>query len=190
MALEQLINIETDMRGFVITGKDSFLEPLVAGENRFSVELELLKRLTVDNLAQQQRLATLSDTQKRWLAEDVEPIVALRKRLTASNLPDDELDTRISSGADKAKMGSMRATLAEITATETALLAQRSQEMIDTKHMAPDDPDHGRHPVGCVVVDPRHLPGPQHHAAPATGDRCRHRNCQRQARYGDRYQQP
>ncbi|AGE26553.1 putative methyl-accepting chemotaxis protein [Pseudomonas poae RE*1-1-14] len=136
MALEQLINIETGMRGFVIAAKDNFLEPLVAGEKRFSEKLDLLKRLTADNPAQQQRLATLGDMQKRWLAEDVDPIIALRKRLTANNLPDDELDARISSGADKAKMDSMRATLAEITATETALLAQRSQEMIDAKHTA------------------------------------------------------
>ncbi|CRM54620.1 methyl-accepting chemotaxis protein [Pseudomonas poae] len=136
LALEQLINIETGMRGFVIAAKDNFLEPLVAGEKRFSEKLDLLKRLTADNPAQQQRLATLGDMQKRWLAEDVDPIIALRKRLTANNLPDDELDARISSGADKAKMDSMRATLAEITATETALLAQRSQEMIDAKHTA------------------------------------------------------
>ncbi len=136
LALEQLINIETGMRGFVIAAKDNFLEPLVAGEKRFSEKLDLLKRLTADNPAQQQRLATLGDMQKRWLAEDVDPIIALRKRLTANNLPDDELDARISSGADKAKMDSMRATLAEITATETTLLAQRSQEMIDAKHTA------------------------------------------------------
>ncbi|WP_338477941.1 methyl-accepting chemotaxis protein [Pseudomonas trivialis] len=136
LALEQLINIETGMRGFVIASKDNFLEPLVAGEKRFLEKLELLKRLTADNAAQQQRLATLGETQKRWLAEDIDPIIALRRSLTASKLPDDELDARITAGADKAKMDSMRATLAEITATETALLAQRSQEMIDAKHMA------------------------------------------------------
>ncbi|KRP60428.1 methyl-accepting chemotaxis protein [Pseudomonas trivialis] len=136
LALEQLINIETGMRGFVIASKDTFLEPLVAGEKRFLEKLELLKRLTADNPAQQQRLTSLGETQKRWLAEDIDPIIALRRSLTASKLPDDELDTRITAGADKAKMDSMRATLAEITATETALLAQRNQEMIDAKHMA------------------------------------------------------
>lgn len=135
-ALEQLINIETGMRGFVISSKDTFLEPLVAGEKRFSEQLDLLKRLTADNPAQQHRLASLGDTQKRWLTEDVDPIIALRRSLTARNLPDDELDTRITSGADKAKMDSMRTTLAEITATETDLLAARSQEMVNAKQLA------------------------------------------------------
>ncbi|NWF07099.1 MULTISPECIES: methyl-accepting chemotaxis protein [Pseudomonas] len=134
-ALEQLINIETGMRGFVISSKDTFLEPLVAGEKRFSEQLDLLKRLTTDNPAQQQRLVLLGDTQKRWLEKDIDPIIALRRSLTVRNMPDDELDTRITSGADKAKMDSMRATLAEITATENALLATRSQEMVDSKRL-------------------------------------------------------
>ncbi len=135
-ALEQLINIETGMRGFVIASKDSFLEPLVAGEKVFSEQLDLLKRLTADNPAQQQRLTSLGDMQKRWIAEDIDPIIALRKSLTARNVPDDELDSRIASGADKSKMDSMRATLAEITANEHALLTTRSQQMADAKGMA------------------------------------------------------
>ncbi|MBA1230684.1 HAMP domain-containing protein [Pseudomonas viridiflava] len=136
LALEQLINIETGMRGFVIASKDAFLEPLVAGEKRFIEELDALKRLTADNPEQQRRLATLGETYKRWLEDDINTIVALRRDLTARNQPDDELDKRITSGADKAKMDSMRATLAEISATENVLLAKRSQNMIDAKHLA------------------------------------------------------
>ncbi|WP_240998315.1 CHASE3 domain-containing protein, partial [Pseudomonas viridiflava] len=112
LALEQLINIETGMRGFVIASKDAFLEPLVMGEKRFTEELDMLKQLTADNPEQQRRLASLGDTYKRWLEDDVNAIVAMRRDLTARNLPDDELGKRITSGADKAKMDSMRATLA------------------------------------------------------------------------------
>ncbi len=136
LALEQLINIETGMRGFVIASKDAFLEPLQAGEKKFSEELESLKRLTADNPEQQRRLASLGDTQKRWLEEDVKPIIALRRDLTARNEPDDELDKRITTGADKAKMDSMRATLAEISAAENKLLVTRTQNMVDAKHFA------------------------------------------------------
>ncbi|CAM3209575.1 chemotaxis protein [Pseudomonas floridensis] len=136
LALEQLINIETGMRGFVIASKEAFLEPLIAGEKRFGEELDALKRLTADNPEQQRRLTSLGETYKRWLEDDINPIVAMRRDLTARNLPDDELDKRIMSGADKAKMDSMRATLAEISAAENILLAKRSQNMIDAKHLA------------------------------------------------------
>ncbi|KPX44935.1 Methyl-accepting chemotaxis protein [Pseudomonas ficuserectae] len=136
LALEQLINIETGMRGFVIASKDAFLEPLLAGEKRFTEELDSLKRLTADNPEQQRRLASLGETQKRWLDEDIHPIIALRRDLTARNMSDDELDNRITSGADKAKMDSMRALLAEISATENKLLVERTQNMLDAKHFA------------------------------------------------------
>ncbi|RZI55028.1 MAG: chemotaxis protein, partial [Pseudomonas sp.] len=53
MALEQLINIETGMRGFVITGKNHFLEPQIAGEAKFSDAFPTLKSLTIDNAEQQ-----------------------------------------------------------------------------------------------------------------------------------------
>ncbi|KGS10915.1 chemotaxis protein, partial [Pseudomonas coronafaciens] len=136
LALEQLINIETGMRGFVIASKDTFLEPLVAGQRRFAEELDSLKRLTSDNAEQQRRLATLGETQKRWMDEDINPIIALRRDLTARNMPDDELDARITSGADKAKMDGMRAILSEISAVENKLLVVRTQDMVDAKHLA------------------------------------------------------
>ncbi|MFI3045751.1 methyl-accepting chemotaxis protein [Pseudomonas coronafaciens] len=136
LALEQLINIETGMRGFVIASKDTFLEPLVAGQRRFAEELDSLKRLTSDNAEQQRRLVTLGETQKRWMDEDINPIIALRRDLTARNMPDDELDARITSGADKAKMDGMRAILSEISAVENKLLVVRTQDMVDAKHLA------------------------------------------------------
>jgi methyl-accepting chemotaxis protein len=136
LALEQLINIETGMRGFVIAATDNFLEPLIAGEKKFTEEIDKLKRLTADNPEQQRRIAALEDTQKRWLNEDINPIIALRRDLTARNMSDDELDKRISTGADKAKMDGMRTILAEISATENKLLVIRSQAMADAKHFA------------------------------------------------------
>ncbi|WNW10167.1 methyl-accepting chemotaxis protein [Pseudomonas sp. DTU_2021_1001937_2_SI_NGA_ILE_001] len=135
-ALEQLINIETGMRGFVIASKDTFLEPLIAGEKVFAEKLQSLRKLTADNPEQQRRLSQLDETQKRWMNEDVNPIIALRKDLTARNQPDDELDKRITAGADKAKMDSMRATLAEIKGAENQLLVKRSQHMKDAKDLA------------------------------------------------------
>ncbi|MCV4262568.1 methyl-accepting chemotaxis protein [Pseudomonas capsici] len=136
LALEQLVNIETGMRGFVISSKDSFLEPLIAGEKSFSEKLQSLKKLTADNPDQQRRLALLEETQKRWINEDIDPIIALRKDLTARDMPDDELDKRITSGADKAKMDSMRVTLAEIKGAENQLLEKRSQHMKSSKELA------------------------------------------------------
>ncbi|TVT87922.1 methyl-accepting chemotaxis protein [Pseudomonas sp. RGB] len=136
IALEQLINIETGMRGFVITGKDNFLEPQIAGESKFSSSLATLKELTIDNAEQQKRLASLEQLQKRWLDEDVHSIIAQRRELTQSGTSGDSLNQRISSGADKAKMDGMRGIIAELSQAEDVLLASRTQEMNNAKDRA------------------------------------------------------
>ncbi|WP_242199156.1 MULTISPECIES: methyl-accepting chemotaxis protein [unclassified Pseudomonas] len=136
IALEQLINIETGMRGFVITGKDNFLEPQIAGESTFSSSLATLKELTIDNAEQQKRLASLEQLQKRWLDEDVHSIIAQRRELTQSGTSGDSLNQRISSGADKAKMDGMRGIIAELSQAEDVLLASRTQEMNNAKDRA------------------------------------------------------
>jgi len=81
-------------------------------------------------------LANLGDTQKRWLSEDIDPILAMRKDLTARNQSDEPLNQRIISGADKAKMDSMRAILDEITDVETRLLEMRSKSMAEARQFA------------------------------------------------------
>uniref|UniRef100_A0A7C2AUF5 HAMP domain-containing protein n=1 Tax=Pseudomonas graminis TaxID=158627 RepID=A0A7C2AUF5_9PSED len=136
MALEQLINIETGMRGFVITGKDNFLEPQIAGESKFSSTLASLKALTIDNAEQQKRLASLAQLQTRWLDEDVHPIIAQRRQLTQSGSSDDSLDQRINAGADKAKMDGMRGIISDMSQAEETLLVRRTQEMNDAKSRA------------------------------------------------------
>jgi methyl-accepting chemotaxis protein len=136
VALEQLINIETGMRGFVIGSTDNFLEPQISGEKKFSESLATLKSLTIDNNEQQTRLAALEQLQKRWLNEDIHPIIAQRRQLTQAGSPDDPLDQRISSGADKAKMDGMRAIITDLSQAEETLLASRTQQMDEAREHA------------------------------------------------------
>ena len=136
VALEQLINIETGMRGFVISSKDNFLEPQIAGERKFAESLTTLKQLTSDNPEQQSRLTTLGQLETRWLDEDVHSIITQRRQLTKDGVTDDELDARISSGADKAKMDGMRAIIGEVVRVEEALLETRAAQMNMAKDQA------------------------------------------------------
>ncbi|MFH7423306.1 chemotaxis protein, partial [Pseudomonas syringae pv. tagetis] len=76
---------------------------------------------------------SLGEFDMRWLDEDVHPIFALGRDLTARIIADDVLDSRITAGADKAKMDSLRAILAEISATENKVLVASTQYMVDAK---------------------------------------------------------
>src|SRR5262245_59476436 len=60
--LAAAIDAETGMRGFVITGQESFLEPFSDSKARVQQHLSAVTNLTVDNSAQQQNVARLRES--------------------------------------------------------------------------------------------------------------------------------
>ncbi|WP_273805874.1 MULTISPECIES: methyl-accepting chemotaxis protein [unclassified Pseudomonas] len=130
--LSSLINIETGMRGFVITGKAAFLAPLESGQQALSQRTQTLADLTADNPRQQGRIADLRRLEGAWLQEDVQPLLAQRRALNQAVLPDEALAVRVGEGRDKAKMDDMRALLASMREEESRLLEQRNQTMADS----------------------------------------------------------
>lgn len=72
--LSLLKDAETGQRGYIITGKDSYLEPYQNAIKELSGEINELKTLTADNANQQRRLDTLDSLSKSKLAELQETI--------------------------------------------------------------------------------------------------------------------
>jgi len=128
--LESLLNIETGERGFALTGKESSLEPLESGKRSFQEHLRAIRALTADNPAQQDRIKALEDAQQQWMAVAIDPVIALRRGgdggLAAAV-------TAEQAGKGKAGMDAMRALLAEIGKTESALLAERARQAAELK---------------------------------------------------------
>ena len=135
-ALLALVNMETGMRGFALTGKDEFLEPLNKGEQQFADQLQDLTQLTRDNPEQQAGLAQLGQAKQQWNNESVQQILALRRQVNAGTQPLDTLTARIATAQDKGKMDAMRELLGQIKARENRLLDSRTQSMDDAKQQA------------------------------------------------------
>jgi len=135
-ALLALVNMETGMRGFALTGKDDFLAPLQQGERQFAKQLQELTQLTRDNPAQQAGLAQLEQAKQQWNTESVQQILALRRQVNAGTQPLDALTARIATAEDKGKMDGMRELLAQIKTREKLLLDNRTQSMDDAKQQA------------------------------------------------------
>ena len=131
--LASLINIETGMRGFVITGREQFLAPLTEGEHAFQEHFATLRNLTADNPAQQQRLNQLLSAHDQWMREDIDSNVELRRKVSAGSQPIEAVIEQVSAGRDKAKMDGMRLLLKDLQAEESALLEQRSASMQSAK---------------------------------------------------------
>ncbi|AXA66106.1 chemotaxis protein [Pseudomonas oryzihabitans] len=135
-ALLALVNMETGMRGFALTGKEEFLDPLNKGEQQFAEQLQELLQLTRDNPEQQAGLAQLGQAKQQWNTESVQQILALRRQVNAGTQPLDALTARIATAQDKGRMDGMRELLAQLKTRENRLLDGRTQSMDDAKQQA------------------------------------------------------
>lgn len=134
--LNSLVDIETAMRGFALTGQDSFLEPMLKGEEAFANSLALVKKATQDNPEQQARLDRLQAVYQQWLQQDMQAAITLRREINAERAALTTLISQISSGQAKAKMDAMRAVITEFQDAEKALQEERSTLMDDSKSTA------------------------------------------------------
>ncbi|MDR6177527.1 methyl-accepting chemotaxis protein [Pseudomonas sp. SORGH_AS 211] len=135
-ALLALVNMETGMRGFALTGKEEFLDPLNKGEQQFAEQLQELTQLTRDNPEQQAALAQLGQAKQQWNNESVQQILAMRRQVNAGTQPLDALTARIATAQDKGRMDGMRELLAQLKTRENRLLDDRTQSMDDAKQQA------------------------------------------------------
>jgi len=131
---EHLLNIETGMRGFLLSGRDDFLEPLVTGKRGFDRSWNELKKLTSDNPRQQQRLDEIKALSTEWVKADVDPMIALRR----SNPGEGVVSARVSEARGKAKMDRMRQLVQELRAEESRLLKVRAEAVAKQQAVALD----------------------------------------------------
>jgi PAS domain S-box-containing protein len=66
--MRYIVDMETGVRGYHLTGDKTFLEPYEAGKARIPEQTALLLRLTAKNPNQQRRIGELRDLNNRWIA--------------------------------------------------------------------------------------------------------------------------
>jgi signal transduction histidine kinase len=115
-----MTDAETGQRGYLITGRNEYLEPFDRARTRFAPALERLRGLIADNSAQAahlDRLASLGRDKLAVLAQGPD------LRVNAEGLRE-----AIQNGAGKRLMDLIRAEVETMTAAERELLAQRARE--------------------------------------------------------------
>ena len=127
--LESLSSIQTGQRGYAITALDNFLEPMQNGKKDFIQRIARARQLTADNPQQLVRLAKLEQEQAAWLKSAIEPVLKMRRGVTAGVIQMESLVQFEQGGRGERAMGAMRGLLAEIAAVEVAQLAQRSADV-------------------------------------------------------------
>lgn len=127
-----IVDQETGVRGFLVSGDEQFLEPYHIGKKVFAAELSKLLSLTSDNPEQQSRLRKIGEGSDLWHEKIVDPEIAL------GSVPETLEDARAieASGAGKAFMDGIRVAHAEFVTAERALLVTRSATKQNTMLLA------------------------------------------------------
>lgn len=125
---EALINMETGVRDFALSGKESFLEPVQIGEQEFQKAFQeaLANTQTPQRRAAIERLAAMG---KEWQQQGLMPLIALRQEINAGRASFAEMEALVRSERGKAKMDEIRVTFAQIIEERHGLLQQRLERL-------------------------------------------------------------
>ena len=129
--MASMIDMETGMRGFLVAGKDQFLEPYEAGQEIFDRTITELKKTVDDNPAQVSRLEKIESLEKEWQRDAAEPQIEARRAVTSGAATMDDVVAIIQQGRGKASMDAIRAKMAEFIGEEKKLIVVRNAEAED-----------------------------------------------------------
>jgi methyl-accepting chemotaxis protein len=130
--MESMVDQETGLRGYLVSGDQKFLDPYKGGQDMFEKAFARVKDLTSDNPAQQERLSQIRALAQRWHRDVAEKEIALMAK------PETEEDARKmeASGIGKASMDGIRKVLAEMDKAERDLMQVRDASQASAFSMA------------------------------------------------------
>jgi signal transduction histidine kinase len=123
---KDILDAETAMRGFVITGQESFLDPYNRAIAAFPTDTDTLKAIVTTDPPQAARLQAAIDGFAAWQAEIAAPVIAAARAGDIAGA-----DALVSQGEGKTRMDDIRADLDALTAAEQSTAATRTASQRD-----------------------------------------------------------
>ncbi|MGF6289521.1 signal transduction histidine kinase/CheY-like chemotaxis protein/CHASE3 domain sensor protein [Paraburkholderia youngii] len=117
--LRLAVDRESSMRGFLITGDESFLTPYENGGPKFKAQLETLQKQVADNPLQIARLKQIEALQQRWTRFAEEIIDARRRNL--------DYESAIAARRGKVEFDEMRREFGDFLDVQLRLRQQRAE---------------------------------------------------------------
>jgi methyl-accepting chemotaxis protein len=140
---ESAVNMETGMRGFLLSGKEDFLAPYKDGEKTTYSQIENLKKIVSDNPAQVTRLDKAEKILRDWQTNVTEPMIRIRRDIATHRTDSgsgittmDGLAGLVGEAQGKKYLDEFRATMNDIHEAESKLLDIRQAENHSTVFLA------------------------------------------------------
>ncbi len=124
--LAAAVDMETGMRGYLLAGKEAFLEPYKAGRKTFYERIASLSEMVDDNPARVKLLVEAKQTIDEWQKNVTEAQIELRREIGHAKTMDDMADL-IGEAKGKEYFDGFRTTMAEFVGEEQALMEERQR---------------------------------------------------------------
>ena len=121
-----LINMETGLRGYLVTGKEEFLDPYKEGKEQFQKLIDYGRQQVSDNPDQVKRLTKVERLKQDWINNHVNIAMNLRQDASQGKTKASEVSAFIEKAIGKTHMDKMRSHLNEFISAESALITIRS----------------------------------------------------------------
>ncbi len=121
------VDMETGMRGYLLAGKEGFLEPYKNGKNSFDTLVKSLSETVSDNPAQVTLLKEISSTIGQWQTKVTEPVIALRGEIGDAKSMNDMAEV-IKQAKGKRYFDKFRGQLGTFIDRERELMVKRQEQ--------------------------------------------------------------
>ena len=133
-----MLDMETGERGFLITGKEEYLEPYHAGIENISELIDRGQELTRENPAQVKRWRQVLKLKEQWIDSAAKPEIDARRNMTKNSLTIEDIAQMMINGQGKKLMDQTRQQLDALIGTEKQLIVTRTDEQTRTKDFTID----------------------------------------------------
>ncbi|MRW91121.1 response regulator [Duganella sp. FT80W] len=117
---KEMVDMETGLRGYLLAGDDSFLQPYIVSKPKVAANIDGLVKLVEDNPTQVDRLRTIKYQQQQWDQYAQEMI-----RLRAAN---GDVSGSVKTGRGKVQFDEIRRQLDAFVAAEVRMRQDRNDE--------------------------------------------------------------
>ena len=131
--LSVMVDMETSIRGYLVTGKPEFLQPYYSADKTFEKIISSLQHSVGDNSDQVTRLQDIVSMKQQWIKVAVEPEIAARKAM--NNVTLDDITALIETGVGQQKVDAIREQIRQFVEVEQALIVTRSEQAQDVAEL-------------------------------------------------------
>ena len=121
------VDMETGMRGYLLAGKDGFLDPYKGGQAATYARIKELQQTVSDNPGQIARLTEVENVLREWQANVTEPAIALRAKIGDAQTMND-MAALVGQAKGKAFFDKFRGQIATFIGRERTLLVKRESD--------------------------------------------------------------